>query len=113
MGTSLFGLARFIVPGASSQDRAIDGGEDPARVVEERSTRGQRCHTPGGASEERGADLFLERSDLPAEGWLRHVEALCRTSHVALLGDSHEIANLGETHAGHSIGSGDFEQGPP
>lgn len=81
-------------------------------MVEERSTRWQRCHASRGASEQRGADLVLERSDLPAKGWLRHVKALCRTPHVALLGNSHEIANLRETHAGYSIGRGDFEQGP-
>jgi hypothetical protein len=47
---------------------------------------------------ERRSDLVLERTDVPADGRLGHVEPLRRTAHVTFLGHRDEVANLRQAH---------------
>lgn len=78
--------------------RAVDGSEDAPRVLEKRRARGEEIHSARRTNEERGADLVLERTDLPAHGGLGHMKALRRPTDVTLLGDGNEVADLRETH---------------
>jgi methionyl aminopeptidase len=84
--------------GADGDDRAVHRSEDCACVVEEHPAGREQRHASRRASEELRPDFVLERSDLPADGRLRHMKALCGTPDVAFLGDGDEVANLGKTH---------------
>lgn len=84
--------------GSGGDNCAVHRSEDRARVVEEHLTGREKRHPFRRANEELRSDLALERSDLPTDGRLCHVEALCGASDIALLGDGNEVAYLGEAH---------------
>jgi hypothetical protein len=79
-------------------DGAIDGGEDAACVIEEDAPGRQQRHAARGAPEQRSPDLVLERTDLPAQRRLRHMQVLRGSTNVAFLGDGNEVADLREAH---------------
>ena len=66
----------------SSQVESLLGGCDAAAV----------------ALEERGAELALQRGDLPGERGLRHVQRLGGARHRAVLADGEEVAQRAEFH---------------
>lgn len=79
-------------------DRTVDGLEDRSGMVEEDPSPRQQRHTPRRAPEQWRSELGLERSDLAAERWLRHMESLRSATDVALLGDGDEVVDLGQAH---------------
>jgi hypothetical protein len=79
-------------------DRAVDGGEDGASVLEKTLARREQRHPAGRAGEEDGSELVLERADLATERRLRDVEALRGATDVPFLRDGYEIADLREAH---------------
>ena len=67
-------------------------------MLEEDLSLWQKAHPAGRSLEEYCTKLVFESANLPAHGRLRDVDTLCGSSDVALLGDGHEIANLGKAH---------------
>ena len=84
-------------------DRAVDGREDGAGVVEETLARREKRHPAGRPGEEGGPELVLQRADLSAERRLRDAEALRGTTDVPFLRNGNEVADLREAH-GRSMG---------
>ena len=98
----------------SSNSRALGGrGPSFARVTTtarstaasmpracSRKTRpGERSVMPLGVRAKRGVPIVLERPNVPADGRLRHAEALRGAAHVALLRHCNEVSNLRQAHA--------------
>ena len=62
-----------------------------SRVLEELlPRRGQRRATPV-TFEQLRAEITLQRADLPAERWLRHVQELCGANEAEFPRDGHEV----------------------
>ena len=71
---------------------------------------GQQPDPPWGALEQHGAELVLEAADLPGHRGLRDVQAPRGPTDVLLLGDGHEVVELGEAHSGRVPGPGPRQQ---
>lgn len=76
----------------------VDGLEDFARVRKEDLTGGQELHSARSSAEEGGAELVFEAADLAAHRRLGDAEPLRGAPDVPLLGDGHEVPELGEAH---------------
>ncbi len=89
----------FVVGGEARRiARAIDRGQDLARVREEDLARWEELHPTRGSGEERSSDLVLECADLTRYRGLRDAKAARTTTDVAFFGDGDEITDLGEAH---------------
>jgi hypothetical protein len=67
-------------------------------VTEEGLSRGKKRHPTWRPDEQWSSDLVLESTDLPADRWLGDAEPNGRATHISLLGDGDEVANLSEAH---------------
>ena len=80
-------------PRASGGADLVDGVERRLRLLEEGLARRRDGHPAGVALE---ADLRLESRDRLRERRLRQLESPGRTSHLTLVHDGHEVAQLPE-----------------
>jgi hypothetical protein len=75
-----------------------DIGQNGTRSRKQGSAGWQKAYTTRGSREQLHTELVLERVHLATERRLRHVEASCGSTHIALLRDDDEILQLRETH---------------
>ena len=73
-------------------------GEDPARARHQRPPRLGHRHPPGGALDQRQANLLLEAADLLRESGLGDVLARRGAGEVLLVGQGHQVAQLAKLH---------------
>ena len=96
---------RLLVLRSGEHDGAVHRGKYAARVLEEDPAGREQRHASRRAGKEWGPDLVLERPNVPADGRLRHAEALRGAAHVALLrhygyhGDTSATFVIGEATA--------------
>ena len=82
----------------------IQAGEQGAGVLLEIAAGGGQLHRAGMPGEQRRAQLFLQRGNLPAQRRLGNVQRLGGTAEVQVLGEGEEIAQLAEVD--HRYGKG-------
>src|ERR1700694_3229409 len=73
--------------------------ERQSRLGQEGGTGRRELDAARHALEEGCADLALQVADLPAQGRLCNVQALCRPAEMELLRDGHEVTEMTELHA--------------
>lgn len=78
--------------------RALGGRKREPRLGKKCATGRRELHTASDTIEEQRANFALEVANLPAERWLRDVEALRRSPEMELLRDRDEIAKVPELH---------------
>jgi methionyl aminopeptidase len=84
--------------------RAVNRSKDGAGVIEKHAPWRKQRHTSRRAIEELRANLVFQRPDMPTNRGLRDVKALGGATHVSLLGNGDEIADLREAHVSDRAG---------
>jgi len=81
----------------------LELGEGPAGALHQQLALGGQDHPLPCPVEQRHADLFLQRADLPGHGRLHHVQHARRRGNAARLGDRHEGGQLPDLHSPASL----------
>src|SRR4051812_24003838 len=88
---------------ARGQLRQVRLSQHPSRLLEHGSARGCERDLPLGAVEEPHAQFLLELANLLTDRRLRHMETLCRSAEVQLLGNRDEVPQMTQFHSRSSL----------